>query len=79
MRAVKINELTARILIYEIESAALIRELTSANTLAGRRAQIHRRQPRLWFDHKLVLNDLEWSIRGSRARDMSLTANVARI
>jgi len=60
VRRLKINELRARILLYKLEDAALLRELRSSNTSTGRRAEIYRRQPRLEFEYLEAVNDLEW-------------------
>jgi len=60
LRRLKINELKARILLYELENSALIRELRSSNTSTGRRGEIYRRRPRLEFEHTEAVNDLAW-------------------
>lgn len=59
-RRLKISELRARILLYELEHAALLRELRSSGTSTGRRAEIYRRQPRLGFEYTEAVNDLLW-------------------
>ena len=60
LRRLKINELKARILLYELENSALIRELRSSNTSTGHRAEIYRRRPQLEFEHTEAVNDLAW-------------------
>jgi hypothetical protein len=60
LRRLKINELKARILRYELENSGLMRELGSSSTSTGRRAEIYRRWPRLEFEHTEALNDLAW-------------------
>jgi hypothetical protein len=60
LRRLKINELKAKILLYELENSALMRELRSSNTSTGRRAEIYRRRPRLEFEYTEALNDLAW-------------------
>ena len=59
-RRLKINELKARILLYELENSALIKELRSSNTSTDRRAEIYRRWPRLKVEHMEAVNDLAW-------------------
>jgi hypothetical protein len=68
LRRLKINELRARILLYELERAALLRELRSSGTSNGRRAEIYRRQPRLEFEHIEAVNDLGWLEAEERLR-----------
>jgi hypothetical protein len=60
LRRLKINELKAKILLYELENSAVMRELRSSHTSTGRRAEIYRRRPRLEFEHTEALNDLAW-------------------
>jgi len=60
IRRLKMNELNARILLYELERTALHRELESAKTGNERRAEIHLRQPRMELEHIDALNDLRW-------------------
>jgi len=60
LRRLKINELKARILLYELENSALIRELRTSNTSTGRQGEIYRRRPRLEFEHTEAVNDLAW-------------------
>ena len=60
LRQLRIQELKSRILLYELESSALIRELRSAKTSTGRRAEIYRRQPRMICEHREAINDLRW-------------------
>jgi len=67
-RRLKINELKARILLYELENSALIRGLRSSNTSTGRRAEIYRRRPRLEFEHTEAVNDLAWLSAEERLR-----------
>jgi hypothetical protein len=58
----------ARILLYELEQPALLRELRSSSTSTGRRAEIYRRQPHLKFDHTEAVNDLAWFTAEERLR-----------
>jgi len=56
----RINELKARILLYELEHSALVRELRTTGTSSQRRAEIHRRMPRLKFERTEAKNDFAW-------------------
>jgi hypothetical protein len=60
IRTLEINELKARILLYDLERTALRRELESAKTGNERRAEIHRRRPRMELEHIEALNDVRW-------------------
>ena len=68
LRRLQINELKARIVLYELENSALIKELRSSNTSTGRRAEIYRRRPRLEFEHREAVNDLAWLTAEERLR-----------
>ena len=68
LRRLKIKELRARILLYELDNAALLRELRSSGTSNGRRAEIYRRQRRLEFEHIEAVNDLGWLEAEERLR-----------
>ena len=58
LRQFKINELTAKTLLYELEHSALIRELRTTGTSTQRRAEIYRRLPQLKFERIETENDL---------------------
>jgi len=60
LRQFRINELKARILLYELEHSALVRELRTTGTSSQRRAEIHRRMPRLKFERTEAKNDFAW-------------------
>ena len=60
LRRIKITELKARLVLYELESSALIRELGTRGTSTQRRAEIYLRRPRLKFELTEALNDLAW-------------------
>lgn len=60
LRQLKIQELRSRILLYELEHSALLRELRSSKTSTGRRAEIYRRQPRMAFGYRQAINDVHW-------------------
>jgi len=60
IRRLRTQELTARILLYELEHSALTRQLRSSKTSTGRRAEIHRRLPHLKFELWEAINDLRW-------------------
>lgn len=68
LRQLKIQELRARILLYELEHAALLKELSSGETSTHRRAEIHRRQPHLCAEYMEAVNDLEWLTAEERLR-----------
>lgn len=67
-RRLRIQELKARILLYELEHSALLRELRSMKTSTQRRAEIYRRQPRLRSEHTETVSDLEWLRAEERLR-----------
>ena len=79
LRRLKINELKARILLYELENSALIRELRSSNTSTGRRAEIYRRLPRLKFEHTEGVNDLAWLTAEDRLQRPDVQLQAAQI
>ncbi|WP_162601502.1 hypothetical protein [Occallatibacter savannae] len=60
LRQFKMNELKARILLYELEHSALVRELRTAGVSNQRRAEIHRRLPRLKLERTEAKNDFAW-------------------
>ena len=60
LRRLKINDLKAKIVLCDLENAALIRELRTPGTSNQRRAEIYRRRPRLKSEHMAALSDLEW-------------------
>jgi len=60
LRQLKIIELKAKVVLYELEQAALLRELRTTSTSNERRAEIYRRRPRLKFEHTEAVNDLAW-------------------
>jgi hypothetical protein len=60
LRQFKINELKARVLLYELEHSALIRQLRTTGTSTQRRAEIYRRLPQLKFQRIEAVNDLAW-------------------
>jgi len=68
LRRLKLNELKARILLYEREHSTLLNELKSMETSTERRGQIYRRQPQLWKEHTEALNDVEWLTAEDRLR-----------
>ena len=68
LRRLKIKELRARILLYELDNAALLRELRSSGTSNERRAEIYQRQPRLRCEHIEAVNDLGWLEAEERLR-----------
>lgn len=76
LRRLKINELKAKILLCEIENAALLRELRSTKTHKKRRAEIYRRQPRLWVEHLEATNDLKWFEAEERLRRPDLATQI---
>jgi hypothetical protein len=60
LRRLKISELKAKILLYELEHSALIRELRTTGTSNQRRAEIYLRLPQLKFERTEAVNDLAW-------------------
>ena len=68
LRQLKINELKAKTLLYELEHAALIRELRTTGISNQRRTEIHRRMPRLKFERAEAVNDLAWLTAEDRLR-----------
>lgn len=60
LRRLRINELKAKILLYELEHSALVRELRTTGTSNQRRTEIHRRLPRLKFERTEAKNDFAW-------------------
>jgi hypothetical protein len=68
LRRLKINELSARILLYELEHSAAIRELRTTGTSTQRRAEIYRRLPQLKFERAEAVNDLAWFEAEERLR-----------
>jgi len=60
LRRLKINELKARVVLCELEQAALLRELRTSGTSNERRAEIYRRAPRLKLELANAVNDLTW-------------------
>jgi hypothetical protein len=55
-------------MLYELENASLMRELSSKGTNTGRRMQIFRRGERLDFEYRQALNDLKWLKAEERLR-----------
>jgi hypothetical protein len=68
MRRLKINELKAKILLYQVEHSALVRELRTTGTTNQRRAEIHRRLPQLKFERTEAKNDVAWLTAEERLR-----------
>lgn len=60
LRRLRIQELKARILLYEREHSALLRELRSAKLSVQRRVEIYSRHPRLSAEYTEAVNDLNW-------------------
>ena len=55
-----IQELTARLFLYELENGCLGRELASPITTNDRRVQAHHRKTALGIERREVLRELEW-------------------
>jgi len=68
LRRLKINELKAKIVLCELEQAALLKELRSAGTSNRRSAEIYSRGPRLKLEHIEAMNDLKWLEAEERLR-----------
>jgi len=68
LRQFRMNELKARILLYELEHSALVRELRKTGTSNQRRAEIYRRMPRLKFERAETKNDFAWLNAEERLR-----------
>jgi len=60
LRQLRINELRARISLYEAEHSALLSELRTTGTSNKRRATIYRRRRRLKFELTQAMNDIAW-------------------
>ena len=55
LRLLKTNKLQARVMLYELEHSALIRELRTTKTSNQRRAEIYVRLPQLKFERSLAI------------------------
>ena len=60
LRRLKIQELSARIFLYDLERESHIRELTSPAPDNDRRAALYRHLTRLEDEHTMAIHDLEW-------------------
>jgi hypothetical protein len=61
IRPLKIQELTARLFLYELENRCLSRDLASPLTSNDRRAEIHQRKTALENERRNAICELEWT------------------